>query len=45
MDVLLVQDMVVMHNVMASYSETGAPRCKKFANFMGHISPSPLECV
>ena len=44
-DVLLVHDMVVIHNVMASYPETGAPGGKKFATFMGHISPSPLECV
>ena len=29
MDVLLVHDMVVIHNVMASYPETDAPGCKK----------------
>ncbi len=44
-DVPLVHDMVVIHDIMASYPETGAPRCKKFATFMGHILPPPLECV
>ncbi len=28
-DVLMVHDMAVIHNVMASYPETGAPGCKK----------------